>query len=480
MEILSGITSALAPENLLYAFIGSFLGTLVGVLPGLGPPSAVALLFPFTAYLPPTGMIITLAAIYYGAQYGGSITAILMNVPGEVSSVVTALDGYAMTKQGRAGPALAVSAIVSFVGGIIGAFLVAVLGVTVARLALDFGPAEYLGLGLFSLTCVASVSGKSVLKGVIVCVVGMLLVSVGINQASNIPRMTFGNYSLYLGFNIVPVMVGLFGVSEVLRSFGEQTGKMSTYQVGKLMPSAQEMRASMGAGLRATAISFPLGMLPGMGPSICGFIAYGVERQRSEHPERFGKGAIEGVAAAEAANNSAAMAHFVPLFSLGIPTSSTMALILAALMVYGVQPGPLMFTQHASLTWTVIGSFFVANFIMLILNLPLVGMWARIATVPYPILLPFILSVCLVGSYSVRTSIFDVWVCVAFGLFGWLMGRAKWPTAPLVLAYVLGPVIELSARQVLEISPGLLLQRPVFWGFVVMGALAILFSRRMK
>jgi putative tricarboxylic transport membrane protein len=476
---LAGILSALTPQNLLYAFAGCLIGTFVGVLPGIGPVSAVAILFPFTTYLPPTGMIIALAAIYYGAMYGGSTTAILMNVPGEISAVVTALDGYEMTKKGRPGPALAIAAIVSFMAGIIGATLIAMLGPSVARLALMFGPAEYLGLGLFSLTAITGLSGKSPVRGVIVMLVGLLLTSVGYDDSADFGRLTFGSNDLLLGFDIVPVMIGLFGIGEMLRIYEEKTGQFATYVLGKLMPNREELRDGLAAGMRATAISFPLGLLPGMLPSVASFLCYSFEKQRSKNPEKFGKGAIEGVAAPEAANNAAAMANLLPLLTLGIPTGPTMALILAALTVYGMIPGPLLFTQHANFTWTVIGSFFVANVILLILNLPLVGLWARLATIPQPILAPTVLILCLVGSFSTRSSMFDVWVCLIFGLLGWAATKAGWPLAPMVLAYVLGPMIERSARQVFALSPVLLLHRPIFWGFMVMGVLTIWFTRRL-
>jgi putative tricarboxylic transport membrane protein len=468
MDLISGILSALSPMNILYAFVGSFLGTLVGVLPGLGPVSAVAILFPFTTYLPPTGM------------YGGSTTSILMNIPGEVASVVTCLDGYEMTKQGRAGPALAISAIVSFLAGIVGTVLISILGPSIARFALGFGPAEYLGLSLFSLTAIAALSGKSLVKGVIVAISGMLLVSVGISVASSAPRLTFGSTKLLQGFDIIPVMIGLFGVSEVLRSIQEKAGESSGHHVGKLMPNRQEMRAGLAAGVRGTAISFPLGLLPGMVPAIASFLSYAFEKQRSSHPERFGKGAIEGVAAPEAANNAAAMGNLVPLLSLGVPASATMALVLAALTVYGITPGPLLFTKHPDFVWTVIGSFFVANCILLVLNLPLVGLWAKIATVSYDILAPVVLGLCVVGSYAIRGSFFDVWVTVVFGLIGWLLGERGWPLAPSCMGYILGPMVEISARQVLADGPTMLLGRPVFWAFMVIAAISIWGSRRLS
>jgi putative tricarboxylic transport membrane protein len=478
MDLISGIISACSPANLLYAGVGALLGTLVGVLPGIGAVSTVAILFPFTQSLEPTGMIIMMAAIYYGAMYGGSTTAILMNVPGEVASVVTAMDGYAMTRQGRGGPALAISAIVSFLAGVAGTVLLALIGPSLARFALTFGPAEYLGLGLFSLTAIASLSGASLLKGVIVTVVGMLLVSVGIDPASSVARLTFGNVSLLQGFDIVPVLIGLFGVAEVLRSL-EENMEMIVKKIGRLMPNWQELRAALGAGTRATLIGFPFGLLPGMSPAICSFLSYSVERRVSKHPETFGFGAVEGVASAEAANNASAMAHFVPLLSLGIPTGATMALILAAFTLYGIVPGPLLFIRHADLTWTLIGSFFVANCIMLVLNLPLVGLWVRLAQIPYTILAPTILALCVVGAYATRNSVFDIVCCMFFGILGWGMGKYGWPVAPMVLAYVLGPMIEKSARQVLAISPWLLFQRPIFWLFIGLGALAVWFSARL-
>lgn len=478
MELVHGIIAALSLQNLMYAFLGALLGTLVGVLPGIGAVSTVAILLPFTASLPPEGMIITIAAVYYGATYGGSTTAILMSVPGEVSSVVTAMDGYALTRKGRGGAALAIAAIVSFIGGIVGAIAISFIGPSIARFALSFGPAEYLGLGLFSLVAIASLSGRSLLKGAIVTVVGMILVSSGIDPTSSVPRLTFGNTNMLLGFDIVPVMIGLFGVAEVLRSLQSKIESI-TSDIGKLMPNRQEMRDGLAAGCRATALGFPLGLLPGMSPAICSFLSYALEKRISKNPELFGKGAMAGVASAEAANNASAMAHFVPLLSLGIPTGATMALILAALTLYGISPGPLLFTQHATLAWTVIGSFFVANVIMLILNLPLVGLWVRLARIPYGILAPSILALCLIGSYVTRSSIFDVWVCVIFGFVGWLMLQRDWPVAPMVLAYVLGPMIEKSARQVLAISPELLLQRPIFWVFIAMGITAAWFSRRL-
>jgi putative tricarboxylic transport membrane protein len=479
MNLLHGIMLVMTPEYLAYSFAGCLLGTLVGVLPGVGAASAVAILFPFTTFLPPTGMIITMAAIYYGAQYGGSTTAILVNVPGEVSSMVTAIDGYEMTKHGKAGPALAMAAIASFLAGIVGAFMVAFIGPSIARLALLFGPAEYLGLGLFSLTAIAALAGASLLRAVLVALFGMLLVSVGFDDSSGVTRLTFGQTALLQGFDLVPVMIGLFGVGEVLASLQEAAGPAIANKIGKLMPNPEEMKAGLAAAARATGLSLVLGLLPGMMPSIGSFLSYSVERYRSREPQRFGKGAIEGVASAEAANNATAMANLIPLLGLGIPTGPTMALMLAAFTLYGIVPGPLLFTQQADLVWALIGSFFIGNVILLILNLPLVGLWVRLSTIPYPVLAPIILVICMIGAYSTRNSMFDVWVCALFGLLGWVMRTRGWPLAPLVLAFVLGPMVERAGRQVIAISPDLLLHRPVFWLFMVLGAVVIWAARRL-
>ncbi len=464
----------------MFAFLGCLLGTIVGVLPGLGPVSAVAILFPLTTYLPPDGMVIALAAIYYGAMYGGSTTAILMNIPGEVSSVPTALDGFAMTKQGRAGAALAMSAIVSFVAGIFGTVVLCILGPPLSKLCLKFGPPEYFGLALFSLTAIAGLSGRSVSRGLIMAGVGMLMAAVGIDVASSLPKLTFKTTVLLQGFDIVPVMIGLFGIGEVLKELEEGSSGIYQGTVGTLMPNREEFSSGMKAGVRATLIAFALGLFPGMLPSITSFLCYSFEKQRSKHPERFGKGAIEGVAAPEAANNAAAMAGFVPLFTLGIPTGPTMALILAALIVYGLVPGPTLFTEHASFTWTIIASFFVANFILLILNLPFVGLWAKIAAIPYRLLAPLILAICIPGAYCIRNNMFDVWVCIIFGLVGWFLSKRHWPAAPLVLGFILGPMAETSLRQSLSISPVIFVHRPIFMGFMALAVFSIWFSNRLR
>lgn len=480
LMFLHGLANVMTPVNLLFAFLGCILGTIVGVLPGLGPVSAVAILFPLTTYLPPTAMVITLAAIWYGAMYGGSTTAILMNIPGEVSSVPTTLDGFAFTKQGRPGPALAIAAIVSFVAGIFGTFMISIVGPALARVCLKLGPTEYFGLAVFSLSAIAGLSGRYLVRGLAMAALGMMLASVGFDVSSSVPRLTFGTTQLLQGFDIVPVMIGVFGIGELLRALEEGVTGVFEGKLGRMMPSRDELRAGLGAGARGTVIGFFLGLLPGMVPAVASFLSYLFEKQRSKCPERFGKGAIEGVAAPEAANNAAAMAAFVPLLSLGIPTSPTMALVLAALIVYGLIPGPTLFTEHAAFTWTVIASFLVANAILLILNLPLVGLWARIATVPYRLLAPVMLGICVAGAYFTRNSMFDVWVCVGFGVVGWAMSKSRLPAAPLVLGFILGPMAENALRQVLSISAGLFLQRPVFLVFLALAAVSAVVTGRIR
>lgn len=479
--LLEGLINVFTASNLLYAFIGCFFGTLVGVLPGLGPVSAVAMLFPLTAYLPPEGMIITLAAIYYGAMYGGSTTAILMKIPGEVASVPATLDGYELTKQGKAGPALAVAAIVSFMAGIFGSVVLSFVGPTLAKYCLKFGPPEYLALSIFSLTAIAGLSGTSVFKGLLMAVTGMLLATMGTDVMTSLPRFAYGNETLLNGLDIAPVMIGIFGIGEILKDMGKPSAKLYEGKIGRLMPNKEDFKTSIAAGWRGTLIGTILGVLPGMLASITSFLSYSYEKQRSKTPERFGKGAFEGLAGPEAANNAAAMAGFIPLLSLGIPTSPTMALILAAMFVLGVLPGPTMFTENATFTWTIIASFFVANAILLVLNLPLVGLWARLATVPFNIMAPIIVTLCLAGSYSIRNTMFDVGVCVFFGLVGWVFAKHRWPVAPLVLGYILGPMLEGSWRQVIFMGGlPILSNRPIFMVFIAMAVISIFITRRIR
>ncbi len=473
-----GFAGALSPDNLLYCFIGVLLGTVVGVLPGLGPGATAALLLPLTFALEPSAGIIMLAGIYYGAMYGGSTTSILMNVPGEASSVPTTMDGFQMTKQGRAGEALATAAIASFIAGTFGIVVLSVVGPPLAELALKFGPAEYFGLFFLSLTLLVSLSGESLLKGVIAGLVGIFVASIGSDPLSGIPRLSFGNTDLRGGLDVIPVLMGLFGISEVLLSAEAGIGQLYEGKLGRLIPRGQELVRVLQASARGTLVGFVLGLLPGVLSPVGTFAAYDVEKRLSKDPSRFGQGAIEGVAGPEAANNALAQAGFIPLMCLGIPTGPTLAIILAALMVYGLQPGPMLFIRHADFAWTVIASMYIGNVMLLVLNLPLVGLWARLCLVPYRILGPSIIAICFVGAYSVRNSMFDVWVAVAFGTLGYLMKKRDWPAAPLILGFILGPMTEQALRQSLQLSRGSLTvftSSPIAMTFLVVGLFMFVF-----
>jgi putative tricarboxylic transport membrane protein len=465
-DILNGFAHALSFANLAYAIGGCLLGTLVGVLPGLGPASAMAILLPTAIYLPPDGAIIVLSAIYYGAMYGGSTTAILMNIPGEIASVVTTMDGFAMTKQGRAGEALAIAGIGSFIAGIGGTIALAFIGPSIANLALAFGPPEYFGLVIFSMVALISFSGESLVKGMIAGIFGMWLATIGTDPLTGAQRLNLGSMTLMRGFDLIPIVIGLFGIGEVFA-----TAQANVHEIyrGKLpsffnmLPRGKNLVRGLAASVRGTVSGFLLGILPGMLPALTAYIAYDVERRVSKHPEEFGKGAIEGVAGPEAANNATAMGGFIPLFSLGIPTSPAIAIMLGALMINGVQPGPLMYEQHADLVWTVIASMFIANTILLILNLPLVGLWARLSQVPYKILGPIILAVCFIGAYAPRNSMFDVWAALGFGLLSCYLRRYNWPAAPLILGFLMGPLLEQATRQSVELTGSFqaFLSRPI-------------------
>lgn len=452
--LVGGFIGALTPANLAYCFVGCLLGTVVGVLPGLGPGAASALLLPLTFTLPPSGGIIMLAGIYYGAMYGGSTTSILMNVPGEASSVPTCLEGFQMTKKGRAGEALAIAAIGSFIAGTFGTVALSFMGPALASIALRFGPPEYFGLFFLSLTLLVSLSGASVVKGVLAGLVGIFLATVGTDPLSGMARLTFGSTELRSGFDVIPVLMGVFGISEVLLSAEEGIGQVYEGKLGRLIPRGQELWKGLKASVRGTLLGFGLGLLPGVLSPVGTFLAYDVEKRLSKHPEQFGTGMIEGVAGPEAANNSLAQAGFIPLMALGIPTGPTLAIVMAALMVYGLQPGPMLFIQHADFAWTVIASMYIGNVMLLVLNLPLVGLWAKLCLVPYRFLGPCIIAICFVGAYSVRNSMFDVWVTVAFGTLGYLMKKRAWPAAPLILGFILGPMTEQSLRQSLQLSRG--------------------------
>jgi putative tricarboxylic transport membrane protein len=477
MDLISGILNVFSPLNLFYCFVGCVLGTLVGVLPGLGPASTLSILLPITLYLNPTGSFIMLAGVYYGAAYGGSTTSILVNIPGEVSSVPTTFDGYPMTRKGRAGQALWISAVGSFIAGTLGCLMISFIGPGIARYALKFGPPEYFGLLIFSLTALISFSGDSMLRGLLAGLVGILLATIGVDQVTGIMRMDFGITGLMRGLDVIPLAVGLFGIGEIL--INAEAGLVKIYEgkIGKMMPRGKDLKNGLLACLRGTLLGLPLGMLPGVAPPVASFLSYDLEKRISKYPEKFGSGVIEGVAAPESANNATAQSGFIPLMAFGIPTGPSMAIILAALMLYGIKPGPLLFTTNKGLVWTVIGSMYIGNVILLVLNLPLVGFWARISKIPYKYLAPVILAICVIGAYSPRNTMFDVWFALAAGILGYIMRKIKWPVATLMLGFILGPLLEVSLRQSISMGgPKILFTRPISVTLLFFAVVVVLIS----
>ena len=459
MEILShicfGIQVALQPINLFYCFIGVFVGTLIGVLPGIGPVGAMSLLLPATFRISPVGAIIMLAGIYYGAQYGGSTTSILVNIPGEASSVITCLDGYQMARKGRAGPALGIAAIGSFIAGTIAIIGLMFVAAPLAKAALSFGPPEYFTLMCVGLVVLTFLTQGSMYKALMMALLGLLLGFVGLDLFTAIPRFTFGVNELMDGVGIVPLVMGLFGISEILINI-EQPLKREIYEtkIKGLFPTLKDWVVTKWAILRGTFIGFFLGILPGGGAVLASFVSYGIEKRFSKYPEKFGTGVIEGVAAPESANNAAAQASFIPLLSLGIPPNVVMAVLFGGLLIHGIQPGPLLIQKHPDLFWGVVMSMYVGNAMLLALNLPLIGMWVKILKVPYVILFPLILLFCLIGVYSINNSVFDIYLMILFSIVGYLMQKFGFEPAPLALAYVLSPLLEVALRQSLSISGG--------------------------
>ena len=470
--LLRGFADALTAQNLLFALIGAVLGTLVGVLPGIGPTSGIAILLPLTSFLPPTPAIIMLAAIYYGAMYGGSTTAILVNIPGEVASVVTTIDGYQMARQGRAGPALAIAAISSFVAGTLGLIGLTFFAPVLADLALRVGPPEYFGLVVLAFSVVVSLSGASLLRGLSSAALGAMVALVGLDPQTGVRRFTYGTVTLLNGLDFIAAIIGLFAITEVLLAVERRTAAVSLAPLGRLLPAWSELRGCIGAMLRASGVGFFLGMLPGCTPGAISFVSYDLERRVSRNRANFGKGAIEGVAAPEGANNATTSGGFVPLFALGLPATPALAVLLSGLMIYGLQPGPLLFEKQPAFVWAVIASMYVGNVMLLVLNLPLVGLWARLVRVPYRVMAPLILVFSVVGAFSVRNSLFDVAVALAFGAVGWAMAKGGYPTAPLVLALILTPMLESSLSQSLSMaggSPLILVTRPIAVAFMGAG-----------
>jgi len=477
--LMHGFSVALTPMNLMWGFIGVTVGTAVGVLPGVGPALTVAMLLPLTVKLEPTGALIMFAGIYYGAMFGGSTTTILLNTPGESASIATALEGNRMAKRGRAGPALATSAIGSFVAGSIATILLTLLAPLVVEIALKFGPAEYFALMVFAFTTVAAVLGSSTARGLASLFLGLLFGLVGIDGQTGAARFAFGVPELLDGIDVVVLAVGLFAVGEALYMAAYTSRLPETMEKlsGSLWMSKQDWRRSWPAWLRATGIGFPFGTIPAGGAEIPTFLSYAVEKKLSKHPEEFGKGAIEGVAGPEAANNASATGVLVPLLTLGIPTSATAAILLGAFQNYGIQPGPLLFESQAGLVWGLIASLYVGNVLLLILNLPLVGIWVKVLAIPRPMLYAGILVFATLGAYSLHQSWVDLLMLYVFGLLGFVMRRFDFPVAPAVIGLILGPLAETQFRRALSISQGdasVFFTHPISAAFLAITALLVI------
>ncbi len=455
-SLSAGFSVAFQPIYLFYAFLGTVLGTITGVLPGVGPLGAMAMLLSFTLSLDATGAMILFAGIYYGAMYGGSTTSILLNIPGEAASVVTCIDGYEMAKKGRAGAALTVSAVGSFVAGTISIFGLMVAASLLANLALKFGPPEFFAIGVCGLVLLVRLSGGALLHSLIMVLLGMAVATIGLDFITGSERFTFGIYELGQGVEFLPVAMGLFGIAEVLEvaQTSGQAGPLFKVRLRDLLPSQEEWRRSAKPMLRGSVLGFLIGLVPGPSPVIATFTSYLAEKRLSKHPEEFGHGAIEGVAGPEAANNAAVGGAYVPLMALGIPFTPAMAVVLGALMLHNVTPGPNMMNEKPDLFWGVIASMYIGNFMLIVLNLPLVNAFVSILKVPRQVLLPIIVLLCLVGVYSLNASQVDLVVLAVFGLAGFIVRGLGFQPAPLILAMVVGPMIETSLRQSLKMTGG--------------------------
>lgn len=484
MELFSslalGFSVALDPMNILYCFIGVLLGTLVGVLPGIGPTATIAMLLPITFTLSPASALIMLAGIYYGAQYGGSTTAILINLPGESSSAVTAIDGYQMARQGRAGPALATAALGSFFAGSVATLLLAYFAPPLARAALNFGPAEYFSLIVLGLLVSIALAHGSILKALAMIVLGLLLGMVGQDIYTGQPRFTFGLRELYGGVNFVAVAVGVFGIAEILRNLeNETTREVMVKTVKNLWLTKEDFKRIAAPVVRGTVIGSLLGVLPGGGHVLSSFASYSAEKRLSKTPEAFGKGAIEGVAGPESANNAAAQTSFIPLMTLGIPAHPVMALMVGAFILQGITPGPNVINEQPALFWGIIASMWIGNILLVLLNLPLIGLWVKMLTIPYKILFPAIVLFACIGCYSINQNLYDVYSIAIFALLGYLLIRFGCEPAPLLLGFVLGPLLEEHLRRAMIISrgdPTVFLTRPISAVLLGLALLAVILA----
>ncbi|MEO5694197.1 MAG: tripartite tricarboxylate transporter permease [Usitatibacter sp.] len=474
-----GFGVALTLSNIMYCFIGVLLGTLIGVLPGIGPIATISMLLPATFVLPPVSALIMLAGIYYGAQYGGSTTAILVNLPGEVSSVVTCLDGYQMARQGNAGKALGVAALGSFFAGSVATFLIAGFAPPLAELALKFGPADYFSLMVLGLIAAVVLAHGSVVKAVAMIVLGLLLGLVGTDVNSGVARYSFGLPELIDGLGIGTIAMGMFGFSEIVRNLeqGEEEREVFTKSITGLLPNLQDLKQCAWPTIRGTILGSMLGILPGGGPVLGSFSAYTLEKKLAKDPSRFGKGAIEGVAAPESANNAAAQTSFIPLLTLGIPSNPTMALMIGAMIIHGIQPGPQIMTARPDLFWGMIASMWVGNLMLVVLNLPLIGMWVKLLTVKYDYLFPAILIFCCIGVYSISNASYDVLLAALFGFIGYSFIKLEVEPAPLLLGFVLGPMMEENLRRALLLSrgdPAVFVTRPISLTLLVIATFLVI------
>ena len=484
MEVLHsigmGFQSALEPVNLLFCFIGVLTGTLVGILPGLGPIAAMSLLLPASFHLSPIAAIILLSGIYFGAMYGGSTTSILVNIPGEAASVITCLDGYQMARQGRAGPALGIAAFGSFIAGTLSTVGLMLIAPPLARIALKFGSPEYFAFVLLGLVTVTYLANGPMWKSLLMVAFGLFLGCIGMDAAIGSSRFTFGVMELYDGIGIAPVAMGLFGIAEVFWNLEQSMERaIPTSKIRNLLPTLKDWAASAPAMLRGSILGFFLGVLPGGGPLIASFASYVMEKRLSKEPEKFGTGMIQGVAGPEAANNAGTGGGFIPMLTLGFPPNAVMALLLGALVIFGVQPGPKFIEENPQLFWGVVASMYVGNVLLLILNLPLISLWVQILRVPYPILFPLILLFCVIGAYSLNNSITEVLIMILFGVAGYLLRKADFEPAPLILALVLGPMFELNFRQSLAMGDGRLvffLERPISATIIIITMLLLAIS----
>ena len=485
MDLLSnlamGFASALSLQNLFYCFVGVSLGTFIGVLPGVGGLAAISLLLPITFYIEPTSAVVMLAGVYYGSQYGGSITSILLNLPGETSSAVTCLDGHPMARQGRAGVALMMTAAGSFIGGVIGIVVLIAFAPVLSAVALSFGPAEYFAVMVLGVLAAATVAQGTPLKGVAMVVLGLLLGTIGTDLNTGTPRFTLGFFELYDGIDLIAMAMGLFGVTEIIASVlsNEKGQVIQKVRFREMFPTRDDVRRSVWPIVRGSGVGTVFGTLPGTGVTLASFLSYALEKKVSRQPERFGSGAIEGVAGPETANNAAAQTSFIPTLTLGIPGSATMALIIGALMLHGITPGPRLMADHPELFWSLIASFFIGNVMLVILNVPLIGLWVKFLQIPYKLMYPMIIVLLCIGSDSVNLNAFDVVVTFVIGVVGFVLRVCGFQPAPLLIAFVLGPMMEEHFRRAMLLEGGdwtALFQRPVSGTLLVLSIGLVLWA----